>query len=64
MEGSTLGVWVAHGEGKVHFPDPLMLDRIVARGQAPLAYVDDHDRPTTEYPFNPNGSPRYVYARG
>ena len=23
MEGSSLGVWVAHGEGRFHFPDKM-----------------------------------------
>jgi phosphoribosylformylglycinamidine synthase len=52
MEGSVLGIWSQHGEGRLHFPDPGYAD--VA---APAAYVDADGRPTEIYPHNPNGSP-------
>ncbi|MDR0544958.1 MAG: phosphoribosylformylglycinamidine synthase [Odoribacteraceae bacterium] len=45
LAGARLGVWVAHGEGKFHFP----LDR--ARYHIPARYGHD------TYPSNPNGSP-------
>jgi phosphoribosylformylglycinamidine synthase len=57
MEDAVLGIWVAHGEGLVHFPDPKMLDDVLARNLAPMRYVDDLGNPTEVYPFNPNGSP-------
>ncbi|XP_072294418.1 phosphoribosylformylglycinamidine synthase [Eucyclogobius newberryi] len=57
MEGSALGVWVAHGEGLMQFSSPEALERIVPAGLAPLRYLDDAGRPTQEYPLNPNGSP-------
>jgi len=57
MEGSSFGVWVAHGEGKLVFPDPSLLEDIRTRSLAPLAYVDRAGSPTEAYPFNPNGSP-------
>ena len=57
MEGSTLGVWVAHGEGKAYFPEPSDLQRAVDAGLAPVRYVDDDNNIATEYPLNPNGSP-------
>jgi len=57
MEGSSLGVWVAHGEGRVHFPTSKVYDHVVAKDLSPLRYVNDSNEPTTEYPFNPNGSP-------
>lgn len=60
MEGSILGVWVAHGEGRAHFPEPALLERVEAEGLAPLRYVDDRGEPTEVYPFNPNGSPRGI----
>lgn len=44
LSGSTLGVWVAHGEGKFSFPKPEK-DYHVA-----LKYAHD------SYPANPNGS--------
>ncbi|CAG0892990.1 unnamed protein product [Darwinula stevensoni] len=55
MEGSILGVWVAHGEGRFTFRDPLgkgKLGKCIA-----LRYTDDSGRPTECYPMNPNGSP-------
>lgn len=48
MEGSRLGAWVAHGEGKVNNFD---------EGLATVAFVDDRGERTEKYPFNPNGSP-------
>ncbi|XP_059470388.1 phosphoribosylformylglycinamidine synthase [Neocloeon triangulifer] len=51
MEGSVLGVWVAHGEGRlVGAPE----------NRVALRYVDSSGQPTQEYPFNPNGSPNAV----
>ena len=57
MEGTTLGVWCAHGEGKVKFPDQAVRDRIIRDGLAPIRYTDPSGAPTETYPFNPNGSP-------
>ena len=62
MAGSVLGIWLQHGEGRAYFPDPAVLERIEARGLAPVRYVDDDGRPTEEYPFNPNGSSRGIAA--
>ncbi|TNM87451.1 hypothetical protein fugu_005672 [Takifugu bimaculatus] len=60
MEGSALGVWVAHGEGLVQFRNSRAEERIISRHLAPLRYLDDQGRPTEEYPLNPNGSPRGI----
>jgi phosphoribosylformylglycinamidine synthase len=60
MEGATLGIWVAHGEGRAFFPDSGMLNRIDRDGLAPVRFVDDDSQVTEAYPFNPNGSPRGV----
>jgi phosphoribosylformylglycinamidine synthase len=57
MEGSVLGVWSAHGEGKFEFPNPALRDRVEREGLVPLHYVDDQGRPTSAYPYCPNGSP-------
>ena len=62
MEGSTLGVWVAHGEGQAFFPDASVKDKVLANCQAPLRYVDDHNVETEQYPFNPNGSAHGICA--
>ncbi|XP_071978907.1 phosphoribosylformylglycinamidine synthase isoform X2 [Engystomops pustulosus] len=57
MGGSSLGVWVAHGEGLMRFRSDKVLDHVTSRGLAPLRYVNDQNVPTEEYPMNPNGSP-------
>ncbi|KAG2313289.1 hypothetical protein Bca52824_024846 [Brassica carinata] len=36
MEGSTLGVWAAHGEGSAYFPDQGVLDHMLHSDLAPL----------------------------
>ncbi len=60
LEGSTLGIWVAHGEGRAYFPDDSILKRIEADNLAPVRYVDDDNEITLKYPFNPNGSARGI----
>uniref|UniRef100_A0A3B4FFI7 Phosphoribosylformylglycinamidine synthase n=1 Tax=Pundamilia nyererei TaxID=303518 RepID=A0A3B4FFI7_9CICH len=60
MEGSALGVWVAHGEGLVQFRSSRAQDLIISGGLAPLRYLDDQGHPTEEYPLNPNGSPQGI----
>ncbi|MCX8022069.1 MAG: phosphoribosylformylglycinamidine synthase [Syntrophorhabdaceae bacterium] len=61
MEGSILGVWVAHGEGRLYFPDESIMDEVLRKKLAPLFYTDDEGRLDEKvsrmYPFNPNGSP-------
>lgn len=57
MEGSVLGIWVAHGEGRAYFPDSEILKEVLDRHLAPIRYVDDDMTETESYPFNPNGSP-------
>jgi len=62
MAGSTLGIWVQHGEGRALFPDRAVLDRVLADGLAPVRFADDEGRITESYPFNPNGSPEGIAA--
>ena len=62
MAGSTFGVYVAHGEGRLHVPDPATLDWIMQNRLAPVRYVDPEGRSTTTYPYNPNGSPNGIAA--
>lgn len=62
MEGSSLGVWVAHGEGRFFFPDKSVHESVESNNQVPLRYVNDTNEPTEEYPFNPNGSPGGIAA--
>ncbi|XP_074839219.1 phosphoribosylformylglycinamidine synthase isoform X2 [Carettochelys insculpta] len=60
MAGSVLGIWVAHGEGRMRFRSPQLQAALTSGGLAPLCYVDDQGQPTQEYPLNPNGSPQGV----
>ena len=62
MEGASLGIWVAHGEGMAHFPHDGIKKDIIEKGLAPVRYVDDEANITAAYPFNPNGSPEGIAA--
>lgn len=62
MEGSSLGVWVAHGEGRFFFPDPSVKQDVFSKNLAPVRYVNDSNKVTEAYPFNPNGSPEGIAA--
>jgi len=57
MAGLVFGIHVDHGEGRLHFPDPAVRERLVAEGLAAVVYVDDAGLPTERYPFNPSGTP-------
>ena len=54
MEGSTLGVWVAHGEGRCFWPDDAVKEEAMRQNCVALKYVDDDGNVTMEYPMNPN----------
>lgn len=62
MEGSTLGVWAAHGEGRAFFPDEGVWSSVLNSKLAPVRYCDDDGKPTEVYPFNLNGSPLGIAA--
>jgi len=62
MEGSTLGIWNNHGEGRLYFPDQELLELVERQGLAPLRFVDEKGEITEEYPLNCNGSPRGITA--
>ena len=51
---------MAHGEGKFLLAEASALARLEAAGQVVLRYADPSDRPTQDYPANPNGSPGAV----
>jgi phosphoribosylformylglycinamidine synthase len=57
MENLTFGIHVAHGEGRLQFPDKTIQEKVLEQRLAVLAYVDDAGMVTEQYPFNPNGSP-------
>jgi phosphoribosylformylglycinamidine synthase len=62
MEGTKLGVWVAHGEGRLVYPDQSVQNEVMKGNLAPLAYVDPYGKETEVYPYNPNGSPLGITA--
>jgi phosphoribosylformylglycinamidine synthase len=62
MAGSTLGVWVQHGEGRALFPEAAVLTRVLDEGLAPIRYADDRGEISEAYPHNPNGSPHGIAA--
>ena len=61
MADSVLGIWVAHGEGRIYFPDQTLMKNVISRKLVPAVFVDDDGRTdgmiSKSYPFNPNGSP-------
>lgn len=60
MEGLTFGIHVAHGEGKLSFPDKAIYKQVKDQQLVALAFVDDDGEQTEQYPFNPNGSPEGI----
>ena len=56
MVGSILGVWVAHGEGRAHFPDESILSEVIEQKLVAMFYTDCDGASTIDYPSNPNGS--------
>ncbi len=53
--GDIHSIAVSHGEGKF-VVDEQLARQLFERGQVAFQYVDDSGRPTSEAPFNPNGS--------
>ncbi len=53
MTGSRIPVAVAHGEGRVSFPQACS----PSKAHAAVRFVDNRGKPTENYPLNPNGSP-------
>lgn len=62
MEGSTLPVAVAHGEGRASFDVQGSLAELNKAGLIPVRYVDANGAVTERYPLNPNGSPEGISA--
>ncbi|MBI4239433.1 phosphoribosylformylglycinamidine synthase [Candidatus Uhrbacteria bacterium] len=62
MEGSRLGIWVAHGEGRCVWPDETLLHQALNNHLAPMRFIDDTGEVTQQYPYNPNGSPYGITA--
>lgn len=62
MQGSVLGCWVAHGEGRFSFKNSKILQDLKELNCIALHYVDDENQPTEKYPLNPNGSVEGIAA--
>lgn len=62
MNGTSLPIAVAHGEGRASFASSgSTAQNLVKQNMAPIRYVDNSTlKPTTRYPFNPNGSPEGI----
>jgi phosphoribosylformylglycinamidine synthase len=56
MQDSVLPIVVAHGEGQAEFDPGSSVAGLMTSGLVTLQYVDNRERPTEIYPFNPNGS--------
>ncbi len=56
MEGSILPIAVAHGEGKAQFRNEKQLNDAIKKKIISLKYVDNYNKGTLRYPYNPNGS--------
>lgn len=57
---SALRLPARHGEGRFVAKERDILDRIEQNHHVCLRYCDDRDRPTQEFPFNPNGSEKSI----
>ncbi|RUS89186.1 hypothetical protein EGW08_003065 [Elysia chlorotica] len=57
MEGTTFGMWVSHGEGRMSFKTPDILHQVKSSNLVAVEFVDDQGAATETYPLNPNGSP-------
>ena len=53
--GDVHSIAVSHGEGKFVVSDQLA-EQLFRNGQVAFQYVDAENRPTTDAPYNPNGS--------
>jgi phosphoribosylformylglycinamidine synthase len=56
MQGSVLPIAVAHGEGQAEFDSGSSAASLMTQRLVTLQYVDNRERATEKYPFNPNGS--------
>ncbi|MBV1915214.1 MAG: phosphoribosylformylglycinamidine synthase [Pseudomonadales bacterium] len=56
MEGSSIPVAIAHGEGRVQASSEA-LTQLRTNQQITMQYVDNYGQSTEQFPANPNGSP-------
>ena len=60
MDGWSIPVASAHGEGRAVFNNSYDLDTLKANNQISLQFIHSQDQPTETYPLNPNGSPEGI----
>ena len=63
MAGSKMPIAVAHGEGFTEYlgqepSQESMVNDVLAKKLVTMRFIDNASTPTTQYPFNPNGSPQ------
>ncbi|MBU2575967.1 phosphoribosylformylglycinamidine synthase [Patescibacteria group bacterium] len=62
MEGARLGVSGAHAEGRLYLPSKAVEQEIREKKLVPLVFIAPDNKPTEQYPYNPNGSPGGITA--
>ena len=60
MDGWSIPVASAHGEGRAVFNNSSDMDTLKANDQISLQFIHSQDQPTETYPLNPNGSPEGI----
>ncbi|MBU4485462.1 MAG: phosphoribosylformylglycinamidine synthase subunit PurQ [Candidatus Delongbacteria bacterium] len=60
MNGKKIRIQSAHAEGKLLTLSDSEFDKLFEKNLVAFQYIDPFGKPTEEYPFNPNGSPRGV----
>jgi phosphoribosylformylglycinamidine synthase len=60
MAGSKMPIAVAHGEGFTEFSQSSDVNAVLTKKLVTTRFIDHAGLPTTNYPFNPNGSPQGI----
>jgi phosphoribosylformylglycinamidine synthase len=60
MEGSTMPIAIAHGEGRAEFASTNDQAALAEQAKIALRYVNNLGEVTEQYPANPNGSPEGI----
>lgn len=60
MAGSHMPIAVSHGEGRSEYRNAEHLNDVENSGLIAVRYINNYGDVTTQYPFNPNGSPNGI----
>lgn len=60
LNGKKIRVQAAHAEGKITSESESVIDQLFEKDLVAFRYADSSGKPTEEYPFNPNGSPKGI----